>query len=80
MVLDRMMHNEPMRWQGLLMDMETNVLSLVAFRTWLAAEWYEKELLKEDFPEFHFLDDDMLGNKTVGKFRYKDIEFENKEE
>ena len=22
---------------------------------------------------------DMLGNKTVGKFRYKDIEFENKE-
>ena len=46
MVLDRMMHDEPMRWQGLLMDMETNVLSLEAFRTWLAAEWYEKELLK----------------------------------
>ena len=59
-VLDYMMHDEPMRWQGLLMDMETNKLSLEAFRTWLAAEWYEKELLKEDFPEFHFLDDDML--------------------
>ena len=42
------------------MDMETNVLSLEAFRTWLAAEWYEKELLKDEFPEFHFLDDDML--------------------
>ena len=55
-----MMHDEPMRWQGLLMDMETNVLSLEAFRTWLAAEWYEKELLQDEFPEFHFLDDDML--------------------
>jgi len=26
----------------------------------LSSEWYEKELLKEEFPEFHFLDDDML--------------------
>ena len=60
MVLDRMMHNEPMRWQGLLMDMETNVLSLVAFRTWLAAEWYEKILLGEEFPEFEFMNDDMM--------------------
>ena len=60
MVLDRMMHNEPMRWQGLLMDMETNMLSLEAFRKWLAAEWYEKELLRDDFPELAFLDDDML--------------------
>ena len=59
-VLDRLMHNEPMRWQGMLMDMETNVLSLKAFRTWLAAEWYEKELLRDDFPELAFLDDDML--------------------
>ena len=60
MVLDRMMHNEPMRWQGMLMDMETNKLSLVAFRKWLSAEWYEKELLRDDFPELAFLDDDML--------------------
>ena len=60
MVLDRMMHNEPMRWQGMLMDMETNRLSLEAFRKWLAAEWYEKELLRDDFPELAFLDDDML--------------------
>ena len=60
MVLDRMMHDNPMRWQGLMMDMETNKLSLEAFRTWLAAEWYEKELLQDEFPEFHFLDDDML--------------------
>ncbi len=60
MVLDRMMHNEPMRWQGLMMDMETNRLSLEAFRKWLAAEWYEKELLRDDFPELAFLDDDML--------------------
>ena len=54
------MHNEPMRWQGMLMDMETNVLSLKAFRTWLAAEWYEKELLRDEFPELAFMDDDML--------------------
>ena len=59
-VLDFMMHDEPMRWQGLMMDDETNYLSLVAFRKWLSAEWYEKELLKADYPEFHFLDDDML--------------------
>ena len=60
MVLDRMMHDEPMRWQGLLMDMETNKLSLEAFRKWLSAEWYEKALLSDEFPEFEFLDDDML--------------------
>ena len=60
MILDRMMNNEPMRWQGLLMDMETNTISLEAFRKWLAAEWFEKELLRDEFPEFHFLDDDML--------------------
>ena len=60
MVLDRMMHNEPMRWQALFIDMETNQLSLEAFRKWLAAEWYEKELLRDEFPELAFLDDDML--------------------
>jgi len=59
-VLDRLMHNEPMRWQGMLMDMEINRLSLEAFRIWLSAEWYEKELLRDDFPELAFLDDDML--------------------
>ena len=59
-VLDRMMHDEPMKWQGWMMDMETNQLSLEAFRKWLSSEWYEKELLKEEFPEFHFLEDDML--------------------
>ena len=59
-VLDRLMYNEPMRWQGMLMDMETNVLSLEAFRKWLSAEWYEKELLRDEFPELAFLDDDML--------------------
>jgi len=40
--------------------METNMLSLEAFRKWLAAEWYEKALLSDEFPEFEFLDDDML--------------------
>ena len=60
MVLDRMMHDNPMRWQGLMMDMETNKLSLEAFRKWLSAEWYEKALLSDEFPEFEFLDDDML--------------------
>tara|TARA_B100001063_G_C16506464_1_gene424619 strand:- start:381 stop:641 length:261 start_codon:yes stop_codon:yes gene_type:complete len=59
-VMDRMMNDEPMKWQGWMMDMETNKLSLEAFRKWLSAEWYEKELLREDFPELAFLDDDML--------------------
>ena len=38
-VLDHLMLNEPMRWQGLMM---------------------EKALLSDDFPEFEFLDDDMM--------------------
>jgi len=59
-VMDRMMNDEPMKWQGWMMDMETNKLSLEAFRKWLSAEWYEKELLRDDFPELAFLDDDML--------------------
>tara|TARA_R100001015_G_C4488981_1_gene67142 strand:- start:61 stop:312 length:252 start_codon:yes stop_codon:yes gene_type:complete len=59
-VLDRMMHNDPMRWQGLMMDMETNKLTLEAFRRWLAADWYEKILLGEEFPEFEFMNDDMM--------------------
>ena len=59
-VMDRMMNDEPMKWQGWMMDMETNKLSLEAFRKWLSAEWYEKELLREDFPELAFMDDDML--------------------
>ena len=59
-VFNQLMHNEPMRWQGLMMDMETNCLSLLAFRTWLRADWYEKVLLRDDYPEFEFLDDDML--------------------
>jgi len=60
LVLDQLMLDEPMRWQGLMLDMETNQLSLEAFRKWLSAEWYEKALLSDDFPEFEFLDDDML--------------------
>jgi hypothetical protein len=59
-VMDRMMNDEPMKWQGWMMDMETNKLSLEAFRKWLSAEWYEKELLRDEFPELAFLDDDML--------------------
>ena len=59
-VMDRMMNDEPMKWQAWFIDMETNMLSLEAFRKWLSAEWYEKELLRDDFPELAFLDDDML--------------------
>ena len=60
LVLDQLMLDEPMRWQGLMLDMETNQLSLEAFRKWLSAEWYEKALLSDEFPEFEFLDDDMM--------------------
>ena len=59
-VMDRMMNDEPMKWQGGVMDMETNKLSLEAFRKWLSAEWYEKELIRDEFPELAFIDDDML--------------------
>jgi hypothetical protein len=40
--------------------METNVLTLEAFRKWLSAEWYEKVLLSDEFPEFEFIGDDMM--------------------
>ena len=59
-VIEDMEHKEPMRYQGLLCDMETNALTLKAFRMWLAAEWYEKALLSEEYPEFEFIDDDMM--------------------
>jgi hypothetical protein len=59
-VIEDMEHREPMRYQGLLCDMETNVLTLKAFRMWLAAEWYEKALLSDEFPEFEFIGDDMM--------------------
>ena len=49
-----------MRWQALFVGMDVNVECLRGMREWLGAEWYEKELLKADYPEFHFLDDDML--------------------
>ena len=59
-VIDDMEHKEPMRYQGLLCDMETNVLTLRAFRMWLSAEWYEKALLCEEYPELEFIGDDMM--------------------
>ena len=59
-ILDIMGMNEPMKWQGTLMPLDENIESLKAFRTWLSAEWYEKVLLGDVFPEFEFLDDDML--------------------
>ena len=59
-VIDDMEHREPMRYQGLLCDMETNVLTRVAFRKWLSAEWYEKALLSEEYPELEFIGDDMM--------------------
>ena len=60
-VIENLEHKEPMRYQGLLCDMETNVLTLEAFRSkWLSAEWYEKALLSEEYPELEFIDDDMM--------------------
>jgi hypothetical protein len=60
-VIDDMEHREPMRYQGLLCDMETNLLTLEAFRKWLSrSEWYEKILLSEEYPEFEFIGDDMM--------------------
>lgn len=57
-VLDRMQMVEPMKWQGWFMDMETNRLSLRAMREWLSAEWYEKVLMEDEYPEFVFMEDD----------------------
>ena len=60
-VIDDMEHREPMRYQGLLCDMETNLLTLESFRKWLSrSEWYEKILLSEEYPEFEFIGDDMM--------------------
>jgi len=59
-VLDHLMRHDPMRWQGLLLDMETNELTLKAFRIWLSAEWYEQVFLEDEYPEFAFLNNDMV--------------------
>jgi len=57
-VLDRMQLIEPMKWQGWFLDDETNLLSLKAMREWLSAEWYEKVLMEDEYPEFAFMEDD----------------------
>jgi hypothetical protein len=57
-VLDRMQMMEPMKWQGWFMDEKTNRLSLKAMREWLSAEWYEKVLMEDEYPEFAFMEDD----------------------
>jgi len=57
-VLDRMQLIEPMKWQGWFLDDETNRLSLKAMREWLSAEWYEKVLMEDEYPEFAFMEDD----------------------
>lgn len=57
-VLDRMQMMEPMKWQGWFMDEKTNLLSLRAMREWLSAEWYEKVLMEDEYPEFAFMEDD----------------------
>ena len=57
-VLDRMQLIEPMKWQGWFLDDETNRLSLKAVREWLSAEWYEKVLIEDEYPEFAFMEDD----------------------
>jgi len=59
-VLDRMQLIEPMKWQGWFLDDETNRLSLKAMREWLSAEWYEKVLMEDEYPEFAFMEDDSI--------------------
>lgn len=59
-VFDDMDYDTPMRYQGIFCDIETNVLTLYAFRKWLSAEWFEKALLREEFPEFDYIKDDMI--------------------
>jgi len=59
-VIDRMMWDEPMKWQALTCDMDINYESLKAFRTWLTFTPIEKEIFAEDYPEFEWLHDDML--------------------
>jgi len=57
-VLDNLQLNDPMRWQGHFIDIETNVECLNNMRQWLTAEWYEKVLLEDELPEFAFMEDD----------------------
>jgi len=57
-VLDNLQLNDPMRWQGHFIDIETYVEGLKNMRQWLKAEWYEKVLLEDELPEFAFMEDD----------------------
>ena len=57
-VLDYLQSKDPMRWQALFVGMDINVESLRGMRQWLSAEWYEKVLLEDEYPEFAFMEDD----------------------
>ena len=57
-VLDYLQSKDPMRWQALFVGMDINVESLRGMRQWLSAEWYEKVLLEDEYPEFAFMGDD----------------------
>lgn len=57
---DRMMWENPMKWQAVICDMDINYESLKAFRTWLNMTEVERSIFADDFPEFEWLCDDML--------------------
>jgi len=58
-ILERMMFFQPMKWQAIMLDIKSNIYALEAFSEWLSAEWYEKILLEDKYPEFTMWDDDM---------------------
>ena len=57
-VLDYLQSNDPMKWQALFVGIDVNVECLRGMREWLGAEWYEKVLLEDEYPEFAFMEDD----------------------
>lgn len=57
-VLDRLMHDEPMKWQSYMCDRDVNEMSLKMMNEWIGMEWFEKELARDDYPELAFLSDE----------------------
>lgn len=57
-VLDRLMHDEPMKWQSYMCDRDVNEMSLKMMNDWINMEWFEKELARDEYPELAFLSDE----------------------
>lgn len=59
-ILDDMIFTDPMRWHGLCMDIELNIYTLKSYQVWLDMSETEQLLFGDDYPEFEWLDNNLI--------------------